>query len=70
MSITKLLSPTEVADLLGVTTQTLAVWRCERRYVLPYVKVGSYVRYRPTDVDQFIAARLHDGEIPATGMQP
>lgn len=65
----KLLMPSEVADLLGVTTQTLAVWRCERRYVLPYVKVGSYVRYRPADVDQFIATRLQDAALPATGMQ-
>ena len=54
----KLLSPDEVADVLGVSKQTLAVWRCEQRYPLPYVKVGSRVRYRPTDVQQFMVARL------------
>lgn len=55
---TKLLSPDTVADLLGVSKQTLAVWRCERRYPLPYVKVGSRVRYRPSDVQQFMTERL------------
>jgi hypothetical protein len=55
---TKLLSPAEVADVLGVTIQTLAVWRCERRYPLSYVKVGSRVRYRPCDVQQFMTDRL------------
>lgn len=54
----KLWSPEQVADVLGVSKQTLAVWRCERRYPLPYVKVGSRVRYRPSDVQQFMADRL------------
>jgi excisionase family DNA binding protein len=55
----KLWSPEEVADVLGVSKQTLAVWRCEQRYALPYVKIGSRVRYRPADVQQFMVARLH-----------
>jgi excisionase family DNA binding protein len=55
---TKLLSPEQVADLLGVSKQTLAVWRCEQRYPLAYVKVGSRVRYRSTDVDRFLTSRL------------
>jgi predicted site-specific integrase-resolvase len=54
----KLLSPEQVADILGVSKQTLAVWRCEQRYPLTYVKVGSRVRYRPVDVQQFMTARL------------
>jgi excisionase family DNA binding protein len=54
----KLLSPEQVANTLGVSKQTLAVWRCEQRYPLPYIKVGSRVRYRPEDVQQFVAARL------------
>lgn len=58
METNKLWSPEQVADVLGVSKQTLAVWRCERRYPLPYIKVGSRVRYRPADVQQFVAARL------------
>ena len=30
--------------LSGHTPQTLAVWRCTRRYAVPFVKVGSKVR--------------------------
>jgi len=54
----KLLSPADVSNLLGVSIQTLAVWRCERRYPLPYVKIGSRVRYRPCDVQKFLTDRL------------
>lgn len=57
MDTIKLLSPDEVADILGVSKQTLAVWRCERRYELLYVKVGTCVRYRRSDVDKFIEQR-------------
>lgn len=53
----KLLSPKAVAELLGVSPQTLAVWRCNQRYDLPFVKIGRMVRYRPEDIERFIAAQ-------------
>ncbi|HKJ95037.1 MAG TPA: helix-turn-helix domain-containing protein [Gammaproteobacteria bacterium] len=53
----KLLAPGQVADLLGVTTHTLAVWRCTQRYNLPYIKCGRLVRYRPSDVEAFLQSR-------------
>jgi len=46
-----LLIPVEAAKYLGVSTETLNVWRCVGRYNLPYVKVGSRVRYRKSDLD-------------------
>ena len=55
---TKLLPPETVADLLGVTLHTLAVWRCTHRYPLPYVKVGRCVRYRAADVQAFVDNNL------------
>ena len=58
MDTQKLWSPEQVAEILGVSKQTLAVWRCERRYPLSYVKIGSRVRYRPCDVQQFMTDRL------------
>ena len=45
------------AELLGITPGTLSVWRCTRRYKLPYVKIGHAVRYRPEDLADFIATR-------------
>jgi predicted DNA-binding transcriptional regulator AlpA len=52
-----LLTSTEVSKILGVSTQTLAVWRCNKRYSLSYVKVGRYVRYRYGDVLTFVQSR-------------
>lgn len=54
----KLLTPTETAHLLGVSVDTLAVWRCKKRYNLPYVKVGRSVKYREADVQKFIESRV------------
>lgn len=55
----KLITPAQTAELLGVKEQTLTVWRCTKRYPLPYVKVGRSVMYREADVRQFIESRLH-----------
>lgn len=56
--MTKLLTPDETAERLGILTKTLDVWRCTQRYNLPYVKVGRLVRYRESDVEAFIESRL------------
>ena len=61
----RLWCPEQVAEILGVSKQTLAVWRCEQRYPLPYVKVGSRVRYRPADVERFLERRAKAGEAAA-----
>jgi predicted DNA-binding transcriptional regulator AlpA len=53
-----LCTPVEASQILGVTTHTLAVWRCEKRYNLPYVKVGRLVRYRRSDISAFIERSL------------
>lgn len=53
----KLLNAENVADILGVTIHTLAVWRCEKRYSLKFVKVGRSVRYRMADVLAFLESR-------------
>ncbi|MEN8129849.1 MAG: helix-turn-helix domain-containing protein [Pseudomonadota bacterium] len=54
------LSPTETAEILGVTEGTLAVWRCTSRYPLPWVKVGRKVFYRQRDISKFISENLHE----------
>lgn len=51
----ELLTRNEAAELLGVKTQTLAKWASVKRYDLPYLKVGKSVRYRRTDIDQYLA---------------
>ncbi len=50
----KLLTTKEVAELLRVSPGTLAVWRSVKRYALPYLKLGHAVRYRQSDVENFM----------------
>jgi predicted site-specific integrase-resolvase len=57
MDQSTLISPQKAAEMLGVAPQTLAVWRCEERYDLAYVKVGSRVRYRISDIERFLRKR-------------
>ena len=57
-----LLTPQQVADIIGINKGTLAVWRCTKRYPLPYVKFGGAVKYKPEDVEAFIALRRVDIE--------
>jgi len=52
-----LLTPDDVARLLGVSVNTLNAWRVKRQH-LPFVPVGRLVRYRATDVQQFIDSRV------------
>ncbi|MGI6638399.1 MAG: helix-turn-helix domain-containing protein [Desulfobulbus sp.] len=54
----RLLTPEETANMLGIQAQTLAAWRCKRRYPLRYVKLGRAIRYRREDVEAFIAASV------------
>lgn len=49
------------AAYLGVQAHTLAAWASTRRYPLRYVKVGRLVRYRKSDLDDFLAKRTVGG---------
>jgi len=49
-----LIPPEDAARQLGVSPQTLSVWRCTGRYNLPFVKVGRRVLYKPADIEAFI----------------
>lgn len=60
MSIPKLITPNETASILGVTTETLSVWRCTSRYKLPFVKIGSKVFYKESDIENFITVRTQN----------
>ncbi len=50
-------------EFLDLAPGTLSVWRCTRRYPLPYVKIGRAVRYRMSDLEAFIASRTVGGEV-------
>lgn len=50
----ELIDETEAAKLLGLERQTLTNWRCTHRVCLPFVKVGRTVRYRKSDLLEFV----------------
>ncbi|TKD44229.1 helix-turn-helix domain-containing protein [Azotobacter chroococcum] len=54
----------QAAEVLGAKASTLAVWRSTGRYNLPFLKVGRLVRYRVSDLAEFLARRTgrHTGE--------
>lgn len=58
------LSPQATAEVIGVKTTTLALWRSTGRYDLPYVKTGRLIRYRLTDIARFMLSHTarHTGE--------
>ncbi len=45
------------AEILCTTPGTLSVWRSTGRYALPFVKIGRKVRYRVSDLEQWIEQR-------------
>ncbi len=62
-----LMSPAELAAYLGgdITEVTLSHWR-HRKTGPPFVKTGHFVRYRPEDVREWLAAGGRDsGQVPA-----
>ena len=58
--VSEMMTSNQAADYLGVKTQTLDVWRCTKRYPLPFVKVGRKVRYRRGDLDKFLQRRTEN----------
>jgi hypothetical protein len=49
-----LLDTVQVAERLCLAPHTLEADRCERRFGIPYIKIGRSVRYREEDVVAFI----------------
>ena len=52
-----LLDDQQAAVTLDVTPGTLSVWRSTGRYNLPFIKVGSNVRYRRADLEAWLDMR-------------
>jgi len=55
------LNEQEVSKRLNVSVATLRRWRLEKRGPM-FVKVGSLVRYRPEDLDSWVAALPTGGD--------
>ena len=56
--MTKLLTTDDVAEITGLSPETLAQWRWLRKEI-PFVRLGKKcVRYRQSDIDAWLAKRL------------
>lgn len=62
--MTKLLTPQEVSETLGIAEQTLANWRCQKIH-LPYTKPGGRVRYDAADVEHWLQSNRHTPSVQA-----
>lgn len=53
----RLLTREQAAEFLGVTSGTLAVWASVGRYGLKFKKVGRSVRYKLSDLQEWLDSR-------------
>ncbi len=55
----RLLSPLELAEILGVPVTTIYAWRA-RGYGPPAIRVGKHLRWRPEEVEAWLIRRASD----------
>lgn len=55
----KLLTPSEVAEYLGVQTSTIYQWT--HQGFIPHVKIGKFIRFKESDVLKWIEDRVTNG---------
>ncbi len=48
----------QAAKFIGVTSHTLDVWRCTKRHSIPYLKIGRLVKYRKSDLEEWLNSRM------------
>lgn len=61
----RLLTTEDVAAITGLSTETLAQWRSQRRGI-PFVKISrNVVRYRQGDLDSWLNERIVRVEGPS-----
>lgn len=52
-----LLDEKTAAEFLDLKPGTLSVWRSTGRYAIPFLKIGSRVRYKRADLECWLASR-------------
>jgi len=59
LNIENLLTPQEIADVLGVTKSTIYQWT-HQEYI-PHVKIGRFVRFRQSVIEKWIERQETQG---------
>lgn len=50
----KTMTTTQAAEYIGVSKATLDCWRSTKRRVIKFYKIGRNVRYKRSDLDEYI----------------
>jgi excisionase family DNA binding protein len=69
MELDQLLTPQALAAYLDVPVKTLYAWRY-RREGPPSFRVGRHLRYRRSDVEEWISGRLEDSATDLRVVRP
>jgi len=62
VTLDELMTANDVADVLGLSTGTLANWR-SLGIGPTYVKLGGRVRYRASGVNSWVASQEHESAV-------
>ena len=62
VTLDELMTANDVADVLGLSTGTLANWR-SLGLGPTYVKLGGRVRYRASGVNSWVASQEHESAV-------
>lgn len=57
------LNTKEASRYLHIKISTLAVWRTNKTYNIPYTKCGGKILYKITDLDSWLNSRTINKEI-------
>jgi len=57
----KLLTPQEIADILGVQPSTIYQWT--HQGYIPHVKLGKFVRFKAKDVEKWVERKEESGRM-------
>lgn len=55
------LTTKEASEYLKISVGTLAVWRTNNTYNIPYTKCGGRVRYLKSDLDNWLRSQIRRG---------
>ena len=55
----KLLTARQVAEILGIKISTIYDWVYRRK--MPYIKIGSLLRFNPTTIENYIEKQTKQG---------
>lgn len=56
------LNPNEVSKEFGYSVSTLAKWRMAKKH-LKFSKMGKYIKYRRSDIEEFLEAHTISVEV-------